>query len=89
MSKNETLNQRKIIHFSFQDDSAEMDDDDTENDIFGGLSSISRHPSFKTSLSDRMNFVRGPQINIENLHLDLSTKHILMVKFLVQPSCDL
>ncbi len=66
-----------------------MDDKDTENDIFGGLSSISRHPSFKTSLSDRMNFVRGPQINIENLHLDLSTKHILMVKFIAQSSFDL
>jgi len=68
-----------MFSFSIQDESDEMDEDETENDIFGALSSPSRHPAFKTSLSDRMNFVRGPQINIENLHLDLSTKHILMV----------
>ena len=62
-----------------QEISNEIVDDSMEvfsKEVIGSLSAFSR-----PSLAQKMNFVRGPQINIENLHLDFSTKQIFQVKF--------
>ena len=52
--------------------SNEIGEDSVEVFIKESIGSLSRLQS--ASLAQRLNFVRGPQINIENLHLDLSTK---------------
>ena len=57
--------------------SNEIGEDSVEVFIKESIGSLSRLQS--ASLAQRLNFVRGPQINIENLHLDLSTKHIFQV----------
>jgi hypothetical protein len=60
---------------------SEVDDDEEEDQVYfrESFGSLAKRPGYQMSMADRMNFVRGPQINIENLHLDLSTKHILQV----------
>jgi hypothetical protein len=59
----------------------EVDDDEEEDQVYfrESFGSLAKRPGYQMSMADRMNFARGPQINIENLHLDLSTKHILQV----------
>jgi hypothetical protein len=52
--------------------------EDNSKEVMGSIASF---PGLGgPSLAQKMNFVRGPQINIENLHLDFSTKQIFEAK---------
>lgn len=52
-----------------------FDSEEVENEIMAHNSLGKFHPEM-ISLIDNLNHVKGPQINIENLHFDLSTNNI-------------